>query len=92
MSKYYEIVSYSAMMPKDMQSLIRFVDRKNVIAYKLYQHHFFKENHKFKKDLSRLGRSLSNTILIDVQNQQICPLNTFVIKKWLGNGDDKALE
>ena len=92
MSKYYEIVSYSAKMPKEMEALIRFVDRKNNIKHKLYKQHFIKTKEGFKKVLSRIGRPLTEMLLVDVQECEQNPFNTFIMKKWTGNSEDKSLE
>ena len=67
MSQFYELVSYSAVFPKEIQTLIKFVDRKNKIAYKLYKHHLVKYKSKYHKDLTRLGRPLSHVVLVDVE-------------------------
>ena len=79
------------MLQKDMEPIIRFIDKKNVISHKLSKQHFSKEDNHLKKDLSRLGRSLSNTVLVDVESSKDYLSNTLVLKRWKGDAEDRDL-
>lgn len=42
MSKYYEIISYSDVMPNEAHKYISSVDKKGYIKYKLFRYHLDK--------------------------------------------------
>ena len=50
-------------------------------------------NHVFVKDLSRIGRDLSRTIIVDnvAENFQLQPDNGIFIKSWFDDMTDTAL-
>jgi len=68
MSKYYEIIIFTASLKKYAEPLIAKMDEKKVIAHKLYREDCICIDNVFVKDLSRLGRELKNVIIVDVRS------------------------
>lgn len=73
MSKYYEIVIFTAALPDYANFILNIIDKDKVIAYKLYREHtqlkggiHLKVTVWFRsQDLSKLGRPLTKTIIVD---------------------------
>lgn len=65
MSKYYEIVIFTAAMQEYADFILDLIDEKRVISHRLYRQHTTYDNGTHVKDLSRIGRSLKSTIIID---------------------------
>src|SRR5438067_734063 len=65
MSHHYEIVMFTASLSKYAQPLYALLDKQNVTATNLYREHCTFYNGLFVKDMSRLGRNLSDVIIID---------------------------
>jgi Dullard-like phosphatase family protein len=65
-SKYYEIVLFTASMAKYADPVLDRIDKKRVISHRLFREHCVMHNGGYVKDLSRLGRDLSNIIIVDV--------------------------
>lgn len=64
-----------------------------MIKHRLYRQHTVPIGFSFIKDLSKLGRSLSKTIIVDntAENYQLQPENGIAIKTWISDHDDAAL-
>lgn len=94
MSKWYEVVIFTAAL-KDYADFI--LDRLDVnnswISHRLYRRHTYFSGNVYQKDLSRLGRSLSKTLIVDnnAENFQLQPDNGIYIKSWYDDPEDKAL-
>jgi len=65
MSKHYEMVVFTASLSKYAEPLVRILDPENFCAYKLFREHCTFYNNAFVKDLTRLGRNMSDVIIID---------------------------
>lgn len=65
MSKYYEIVMFTASLSKYAEPLFSRLDHLKVTSTLLYREHCTFHNGLFVKDMSRLGRNLENVIIID---------------------------
>jgi len=65
MSKYYEIVIYTASRDKYANPLLDILDEKNVIRKRLYREDCLFNDGTYVKDLSKLGRDLKETIIVD---------------------------
>ena len=96
MSTYYEIVVFTAGTKEYADKILNQIDKnKSWIKYRLYREHltFDDEELSIFKDLSKLGRDLSKTIIIDnrQENFELQPNNGLLIKTWNGNFDDKEL-
>ena len=70
------------------------IDPDGYISHSLYRQHATLQDSIFIKDLSRIGRRLSKTIIVDnlAENFQRQTENGIFIKSWFDNYDDTALE
>lgn len=94
LSEYYEIVIFTAAMEDYADFILDKIDKKESIRHRLYrQHTTVQDGHSFK-DLNRLGRDLSKTVIIDnnPENYQMQVENGIYIKSWYGEEDDQALK
>ncbi|KAL4466844.1 hypothetical protein ABPG74_010441 [Tetrahymena malaccensis] len=93
MSKYYEIVIFTAAVKEYADWILDIIDQDKNISYKLYRHHTIFDGQYNLKDLSKLGRNISKTIIIDnlPENFSRQPENGIFIQSWFGEKDDKAL-
>jgi len=95
MSQYYEIVIYTAAMSDYATWALGMVDKdKKWIKHRLYRQHTVPIGPAFIKDLSKLGRDLSKTIIVDnvPDNFQLQPENGIFIKTWINDTADLALQ
>jgi len=65
MSHSYEIVMFTASLSKYAEPLYSKLDKQGVTAILLYREHCTFYNGIFVKDMARLGRPLSEVIIID---------------------------
>eukprot|EP00347_Sterkiella_histriomuscorum_P023562 403334165 len=65
LSKYYELVIYTASLSKYAEPLMAKMDTGNWCSYRLFREHCTFVNGVFVKDLSLAGRNLKDTIIID---------------------------
>ena len=65
MSKFYEIVVYTASRDKYADPLLDMLDQHNVIRNRLYREACVFYDGYYIKDLSRLNRDLNETIIVD---------------------------
>ena len=94
MSKYYEIVIFTAGMPDYADWVINGIDKTKNISHRLYRQHTTLHGSNMIKDLSLLGRDLSKTIIIDnmAENFQFKnPLNGIWVESWYNDANDKEL-
>ena len=93
MSKYYEIVIFTAALQDYADWVLDQLDTKKKIKYRLYRQHATPNETNYIKDLSRIGRPLSRIIIIDnlSENFQLQPDNGIMIRSWFDNPQDTAL-
>jgi len=65
MSELYEVVIFTAAMQDYADWVLNEIDKKKRITHRLYRQHALPKGARFLKDLSRLGRDLSKTIIVD---------------------------
>ena len=65
MSKYYEIVVFTAGLKDYADWIINDLDKHGFINHRLYRDHTKHRNGVYIKDLSKLGRDMSKTLIID---------------------------
>jgi len=65
MSHSYEIVMFTASLSKYAEPLYAKLDKAGVTATNLYREHCTFYNGIFVKDMSRLGRAMTDVIIID---------------------------
>ena len=93
MSKYFEIIIFTASIAAYASPLLDILDKGKNIQYRLYREHCNFVNGVFIKDLKRLNRSLKDVIIID--NSPLAYAfdvdNGLPILSWFDNRDDKEL-
>lgn len=92
---YYELIVFTAATEDYANPIIDAIEQKGVkFDYRLYRIHTIIKGNDFVKDLSRLGRDLSRTIIVDnmEQNYKLQPLNGITIRPFWGKDtNDMAL-
>jgi carboxy-terminal domain RNA polymerase II polypeptide A small phosphatase len=95
MTKYFEVVIFTASMSSYASQVVDELDSSNYEFYKLYREHcrYLKDSNLYVKDLSRLGRDLGNMIIIDNIPQSYClqPTNGIPILSWIDDPKDREL-
>ena len=94
MSKYYEIVIFTAAMQDYADWAINQIDPNNLIKYRLYRQHAIPCGSVYLKDLSRLGRDIKRMIIVDniPENFQLQQDNGIFITSWFEDAADTALD
>lgn len=92
-SKYYEVVVFTASMSNYANPLLNILDKNKFIDQRLYRDHCKQSNNVFVKDLDQLGRNLKDVIIVDncaasFKNQ---PENAIHIKSFFFEENDKEL-
>ena len=93
-SKYYEIVTFTAGTKDYADNILNLVDANdNLIKYRLYRHHTTIMGCNVFKDLMRLGRDINKIIIIDnlKDNFKLQPNNGLFIKTWTSDINDNQL-
>ncbi len=65
MSQIYEVVIFTAAMQDYADWVLDQIDKEKYISYRMYRQHALPYGPIFVKDLSRIGRDLSRTIIVD---------------------------
>jgi len=93
MAEIYEIVIFTAAMQDYADWVLNQIDKEKRIKYRLYRQHALPHGPVFVKDLSRIGRDLAKTIIVDnvAENFQLQPDNGIFIKSWFDDMNDTAL-
>ena len=70
------------------------LDQDHYISHRLYRQHASRTGPVFIKDLSKIGRDLSRTLIVDnvAENFQLQPDNGIFIRSWFDDMTDTALE
>ncbi len=74
--------------------IINAIDTDGAVSHRLYRNSTHNRNGVYIKDLSKLGRDLSKTIIIDNIEDNFCeqPRNGINIKSWYSDAHDRELE
>ena len=93
MSRFYEIVIFTASIPKYAIPIINNLDPKGLISHRLFRDSCTLISNNFVKDLSFIGRDLSKTIIIDNSPgaYMLQPNNAIPIETWLNDRSDRQL-
>eukprot|EP01017_Pseudomicrothorax_dubius_P032039 TRINITY_DN4154_c0_g1_i10.p1 TRINITY_DN4154_c0_g1~~TRINITY_DN4154_c0_g1_i10.p1 ORF type:complete len:147 (+),score=37.38 TRINITY_DN4154_c0_g1_i10:57-497(+) len=93
MYEYYEIVVFTAAMQDYADWVLNNLDTNNYISYRLYRQHAIPNGTGYIKDLSKLGRDMSHTIIVDnvPENFQLQSDNGIFIRSWFNDPHDTAL-
>lgn len=94
MSKHYELVVFTAGLQDYADWVLDQLDTEHYIKHRLYRHHTVQEGNVYLKDLSRTGRDLARTIIVDnvAENFKLQPENGIFIKSWFDDMHDDALQ
>jgi len=92
-SRYYEIVVFTAAMQEYADWVLDNIDKDRCITHRLYRQHASPDGYNFVKDLSKLGRDMSKIIIVDnlAENFRLQPDNGIYIKPWYDDHEDTAL-
>ena len=93
MSKYYEIVIFTAAVKDYADNILDEIDKPGRIAHRLYRQHTRIEDYVSIKDMAMIGRDLSRSIIIDniASNFKTEPRNGIAISTWTGQPEDISL-
>ena len=94
MAKIFEIVIFTAALKDYADSILDILDQNKIlINYRLYRHHTSLSGITFCKDLSKIGRDLSRTLIIDnlADNFKLQPNNGIPIWTWIDDMKDTQL-
>ena len=94
MSKIFEIVIFTAALKDYADSILDTLDpNKHLIKYRLYRHHTSISGITFCKDLSKIGRDLGKTLIVDnlADNFKLQPNNGIPILTWIDDMKDTQL-
>lgn len=65
MHKHYELTIFTASLSKYAEPLVDILDPEKLCSYRLFREHCTYMNNAFVKDLSRLGREMTDVIIVD---------------------------
>lgn len=91
LNSLYEIVTFTAGTKDYADGILNQLDKNgNIIKYRLYRQHTSITGCNVYKDLSKIGRDLSKTIIIDNlrENFKLQPNNGLFIKTWTSDVND----
>lgn len=93
MNDKYEIVVFTASLSKYAEPLMVQLDPHGFCKYKLFREHCTLHKNAFVKDLTRLGRSMKDVIIVD--NSPVAyffqPENALPAVSWYEDKTDKEL-
>ena len=95
MAEKFEIVIFTAALKNYADSILDLLDPyKKLIKYRLYRQHVTLSGITFCKDLSKIGRDLGKTIIVDnlEDNFKLQPNNGIHIWTWLDDMKDTQLD
>lgn len=93
MSHFFELVIFTAGMQDYADWALEQVPNSHLISHRLYRQHASPQEGFYVKDLSRIGRDVSKTIIVDnlAENFQLQPENGIYICSWYDDSSDSSL-
>ncbi|KAJ2885242.1 hypothetical protein FB639_001817 [Coemansia asiatica] len=93
MGQYYEIVVFTASLSMYADPVLDLLDKFNVVHHRLFRESCNLYNGNYVKDLSRLGRDIADSIIIDNSPASYAfhPNNAIGISTWLNDPMDTEL-
>ena len=93
MAMQYELVIFTAGLKDYADWILDDFDKKRLIRHRLYRNHCKLRKGVYLKDLSRLGRDLTKTIIVDniAENFDMQPENGIHILSWFTSPSDTEL-
>jgi len=92
-AKHYEIVLFTASLAKYADPLLDLLDKEHTIDARLFRDSCVQIGYSYVKDLSRLGRKMSEVMIIDnsPQSYRFQPCNAIPITSWFDDPIDTEL-
>jgi RNA polymerase II subunit A small phosphatase-like protein len=92
-SKWYEIVIFTASLPQYANPLLDRLDKNNVVEGRLFREHCTRQGPIYVKDLGKIGRRLPHTILVDNSPNSwvLHPEYSIPIVTWFEDPNDREL-
>jgi len=92
-SKYFEVITFTASLPAYAKPLLDILDKGKNIQHRLYREHCTFINGVFVKDLKRLNRNLKDLIIVDNSPMAFAfdTENGLPILSWFDDPIDKEL-
>lgn len=89
----FEVVIFTASLPSYADPVINFLDAQGRIRHRLYRDACVQLQGLYIKDLSRLGRALDKTLLVDNSPASFLlhPEHAMAIKSWFSDAHDSEL-
>jgi len=93
-AKHYEIVLFTASLSKYADPLLDLLDKEHTIDARLFRDSCVQIGYSYVKDLSRLGRKMSEVMIIDnsPQSYRFQPCNAIPITSWFDDPKDTELK
>ncbi|KAJ2612819.1 hypothetical protein H4S08_002534 [Coemansia sp. RSA 1365] len=93
MGQYYEVVVFTASLAMYADPVLDLLDKKKVMHHRLFRESCNLYNGNYVKDLSRLGRDITQSIIIDNSPASYAfhPNNAIGISTWLNDQMDTEL-
>ena len=93
MHKHYELVIFTASLSKYADPLVDIIDPERFCSYKLFREHCTWLSNAYVKDMTRLGRKMTDIIIVD--NSPVAymlqPENAMPIVSWYDDPSDRQL-
>ncbi|KXN69420.1 NIF-domain-containing protein [Conidiobolus coronatus NRRL 28638] len=91
--KIYEVVVFTASLSKYADPVLDMLDKEGVVTHRLFRESCFLHKGNYVKDLSQLGRDLSQTLIIDNSPASYIfhPGNAVPISSWFNDMHDTEL-
>ncbi|KXZ46724.1 hypothetical protein GPECTOR_41g689 [Gonium pectorale] len=89
----FEVVVFTASLAKYADPLLDLLDKQRLVRWRLFRESCFPYEGNYVKDLSCLGRDLSQTIIVDNSPHSYVfqPANAVPISTFIDNMDDQEL-
>lgn len=93
MHKHWEVTIFTASLSKYAEPLVDIIDPDRICSYKLFREHCTWMNNAYVKDMTRLGRAMTDIIIVD--NSPVAymlqPENAMPIVSWYDDPSDRQL-
>lgn len=92
-AKDWEIVLFTASLPKYADPVLDLLDTTKTISWRLFRRHCYAFQGNYVKDLTCLGRDLKKTVIVDNSPYSYAfhPQNAFPITSFIDNPNDNEL-
>lgn len=93
MAEKYELIIFTAAVQEYADWILDRIDAEGYIKYRLYRRHTMLQDNVYIKDLSKINRDITKTMIVDnsCENFKLQPSNGIYIKSWYDDPNDLAL-